>query len=493
MFGNRKRKSDEDESLVPHGLIWHATAEPTPEENAKNEELLGHTVQYAQVIEQARRPESAPEIATGLQAVPQSPIPASSPLPWWRVQQPEPEPDRPVSKPILLPLSAYAPTPPAEPTTEPPCVPQAPLPRISTPQVSSPQVSLSHVSSPQVRVPQVPQASAAQIVQRPVPQVPVTRVPATQVPTPVPAPHVQTLQVREPAGEVRKRNVQNTPPAVPKTKRNSKAVSRGVAWMRASSRDAWHTATSIGGRVRGSWLQVSESIELRKAFLRAGKHGQDLLRRGVGRTRGHAQTTRSTILNLSRAGVEHLKRMSARGRSVSSAGTKRISSAVMMQRFNSQRIRIALAVPVTRAKTLFARPMLQWKTKRDRVAIDSRFWSSMTMAAISALIVLGIVSVVPNYVAKSLPSRILGPNSSVNANVTAPVVLAAPRQARSSQAGQPQPDKIAPRKTVNATITQVKPASPKAAAPRKAHRAADDDYVAPDTYKYYGNGSKRSR
>ena len=38
-----------------------------------------------------------------------------------------------------------------------------------------------------------------------------------------------------------------------------------------------------------------------------------------------------------------------------------------------------------------------------------------------------------------------------------------------------------------------KPASPKAAAPPKAHRSADDDYVAPDTYKYYGNGSKRSR
>jgi hypothetical protein len=137
--------------------------------------------------------------------------------------------------------------------------------------------------------------------------------------------------------------------------------------------------------------------------------------------------------------------------------------------------------------------MLHWKTKRDRVAIDSRFWTSMTMAAISALIVLGIVSVVPNYAAKSLPSRILSPNSSVNANVAAPVVLAAPRQTSSSQAVPPQTGKTAAKRTANPKLAQERPASPEVAVPRKAHRAADDDYVAPDTYKYYGNGSKRSR
>jgi hypothetical protein len=126
---------------------------------------------------------------------------------------------------------------------------------------------------------------------------------------------------------------------------------------------------------------------------------------------------------------------------------------------------------------------LQWKMKRERVAIDSRFWTSMTLAAISALIVLGIVSVVPNYAAKSLPSRILGPNSSINANVAAPVVLAAP----------PQTSNAAAKKIVNPKLAQAKPASPKTAVSPKAHRPAEDDYVAPDTYKYYGNGSKRSR
>jgi hypothetical protein len=480
MFGNRKRKLQEEESLVPHGLIWHATAEPTPEENVQNEESLSHTVLYAQGIEQARRPQSVPEAEVGPQALPQPA--ASAPLPWWRVQQPEPEPDRPIAKPILLPLSAYAPSAPVQPSVEPPRVPQVPLPGIS-----SPQGSLRQPPSPNVQVPQVPQASAAQIIQLPVPQVPVA-----QVSAPVQAVHVRTPQVRELEGEVRKPNVPNTPPAVPKSKRVSEALSGGVDWLSASVQDAWRTAASAGVKVRGSWSRVSQSVELRQALLRAVQHGQYLLRHGIAGTRRHAQATQSTTMNLSRAGIERLKRMSARGRSVSSAGTKQIS-AVMTQRFNSQRIRTAVASPVARAKTLLAEPMSQWKAKRDRVAIDSRFWSSMTMAAISALTVLGIVSVVPNYAAKSLPSRILGPNSSINANVAAPVVLAAPPQARPSLAAPPQADKPAAKKTVNPKLAPEKPASPKAAAPRKAHRAADDDYVAPDTYKYYGNGSKRSR
>lgn len=473
MFGNRKRKPQDEESLVPHGLIWHATAEPTPEENVtSNEESLGHTVQFAQGIEQARRPQPALEAQSGPLAVPQPPIPVSAPLRWWRLQQPEPEPDRPVVKPILMPLSAYAPPPPIEPDVELPRVPQVPLPRISAPQVSSP-----HVSMPRVEVPQVPQASAAQVAQPPVPQVPVTR-----VLTPVQPPYLQTPQVRKLEGEVRKPTVPNTPPAAPKSKRVSEALSGGVAWLSASIQDAWRTAASAYVKVRGSWSRVSQSVELRQALLRAGKQGQDLLRRGAARSRGYAQATQSTTMKLSRAGIERLKQMSARGRSVSSAGTKQIS-ALTKQRFNSQRIRTAVASPVARAKTLLAEPMSQWKAKRDRVAIDSRFWSSMTMAAISALIVLGIVSVVPNYAAKSLPSRILGSNSSINANVAAPVVLAAP----------PQANKPAAKKTVNPEHAQAKPASPRVAAPPKAHRAADADYVAPDTYKYYGNGSKRSR
>jgi hypothetical protein len=490
MFGNRKRKhQDDEESLVPHGLIWHATAEPAPEV-VQNEESLSHTVQFAQGIEQARRPQSPPEIPPRPQALSQPPIPAPAPLPWWRVQPAEPEPVRPISKPILLPLSAYAPPPPVEPSVDLPRTPQIQPTGIQPSVVRAPQIQRAQIQPVQAQpVPiqptQVPQGRVAQLL--PVPQVPVT-----QLPAPVQGARVQTPQVPKPKGEVRKPSIQNTPTAGPKTKRNSEAVSRGVAWLRASSQHAWRTAILASGKVRGSWLRVSQSLELQQAILRARKRGQELLRRGVAGTRGYAQSAGITITNLSHASLEHLKRMSARSRSVSAAGRKQIS-AVVTQRFNSERIRTVVAGPVLRAKTQFAQPMSQWRMKRDRLAIDSRFWTSMTLAGISALIVLGIVSVVPNYAAKSLPSRILGANSAVNADVATPVVLAAPPQASSSQAGPPRPSKAAAKKTVDPKLAPEKPASPKAAATPKTRRAADDDYVAPDTYKYYGTGSKRSR
>jgi hypothetical protein len=246
MFGNRKRKPQEEESLVPHGLIWHATAEPTPEENAKiNEESLSHTVLYAQGMEQARRPKAVPEDASEPQAVPQPPIPVSAPIPWWRVQQPEPEPDRSISKPILLPLSAYAPPPPVEPDVERPRVRQIQPPGIQPTLVRPPEVQRTYVQTTQIKPvqsqpTQVPQGSAAQVL--PVPSVPATRLSGSVQALQIPTTQVQRPQVHKPEGEVRKPNVQNTPPAVLKTKRNSESLSRGIAQLRTSGQVTWRTA-----------------------------------------------------------------------------------------------------------------------------------------------------------------------------------------------------------------------------------------------------------
>src|SRR2546430_8389800 len=121
MFGNRKRKlQEEDESLVPHGLIWHATEEPTPtpEEVAKNEEALGYTINYAREMERVRRAQSpqpaeqAPDVASP------APPAKSEVIPWWRAERPEAPVESPRPKLAPMPLSAYAPTP-VEPAVEP--------------------------------------------------------------------------------------------------------------------------------------------------------------------------------------------------------------------------------------------------------------------------------------------------------------------------------------------------------------------------------------
>jgi len=95
MFGNHKRKlQDDEESLVPHGLVWHATAEPTPEEVAKSEEALGYTVNYAQEIERARREQTKDSSEQGPAAVSQVPPAGPAVIPWWRMEQPVPHQSR---------------------------------------------------------------------------------------------------------------------------------------------------------------------------------------------------------------------------------------------------------------------------------------------------------------------------------------------------------------------------------------------------------------
>jgi hypothetical protein len=146
------------------------------------------------------------------------------------------------------------------------------------------------------------------------------------------------------------------------------------------------------------------------------------------------------------------------------------------------RVRLQIAASTLQIKIVAAQRLAEWKAKRDKMAIDSRFWTSMTLSAVVALIALAIVSLVPRYAAKSLPSQIVNTNPSVSANVAAPA--AAPL---------PHADKTAARKTKSTQPAQTKTASTAAATPAKPRRQSNDDYVAPDTYKYYGNGSKTSR
>jgi hypothetical protein len=176
MFGNRKRKSqEEDESLVPHGLIWHATEEPTPDEVAKSEEALGYTVNYAQEIERARRAQSTgPTEQRPNVASPADPI-KSEAIPWWRVEHPEPPVERPVSKLAPMPLSAYVPTPiePAAELTRPSRIQPMqirPMPvqpvqvnRVAVPRAAVQPIQAVPTETPEARPPQILQPSAPQV------------------------------------------------------------------------------------------------------------------------------------------------------------------------------------------------------------------------------------------------------------------------------------------------------------------------------------------
>ena len=488
MFGNRKRKlQEEDESLVPHGLIWHATSEPTPEEVAKREEALGYTVNYAQEIERVRREQSAQPIEPAPVIASQPPPAKPAVIPWWRMAQPETPVERPISKLAPMPLSAYVPTP-IEPALEPqrPSRIQPmqirPTP-VHTVEVQPAAVSPAPVQPIQAVSTAAPKAVPAQILQASAPRVEGSLATSVQFQaSPISEPVLSNPPA--PKGEVGER-------LVPKSSEIGEAFVLALSRLRSAAKTAWLSLGSFSGNALQRGRQTVRSFELGEGLARAGKHSQNLIHGAVARTSRYAQRTRSGLSAFSRAGVSRLGEIAAKLQNISPAATTDAVRPANTTPSTRSRIRVLLAASALRARIISAQQLSAWRLRREKAAIDSRFWASMSMAAIAAVITLVIVSVVPHYAAKSLPSRILNTNPSVDANVSAPVA-AAPASVQRT---------VAPARKTTPTSTQttaaktdsVKADSAKSATNLNPKHVAHDDYVAPNTYKYYGNGSKTSR
>jgi hypothetical protein len=489
MFGNRKRKlQDEEESLVPHGLVWHATAEPTPEDTAKSEQALGYTVNYAQEIERARRQQTAAPIEQVPDVALQAPSAKPAVIPWWRMQQPEAPAERPISKLAPMPLSAYIPTP-IEPAVEPPRpsriqpmqIRPTPVQPVDIQPVGTPAAAVLPI---QVVAASTPIAAPAQILQTSTPQVEgsMAIAPKFEAP-PTPEPIAYHPPAARPQIEDR---------LVPKSSEITEALALAFSRLRSSGKNAWLAVGSASGEALGRGRQAVRSLELGEGFMRAGKRGQNLMRGGIAKTNQYARTTGSALGGLSRAGVSRVKRLSARVQIASRAATGDVVRPANTQPSTPSRIAVLLAASALRAKIVTAQQLSAWRLRRERMAVDSRFWTSMTLSAIAAIIALVIVSIVPHYAAKSLPSRILNTNPSVDANVVAPVA-AAPATVEKTATPVRKTATASRTQTTAAKTNSVKVDPSKAATNAKPKHVVQDDYVAPNTYKYYGTGSKASR
>jgi hypothetical protein len=333
----------------------------------------------------------------------------------------------------------------------------------------------------QVLPTQATEARAPEILHISTPQVQGSLAQSPQIHTPQTAkPILYQPQARQPEAEET---------LLPKSSEIAEALRLVFSRLHSAGKAAWLSFVSVGGRVRERGLQTARSLEFREGLSRAGMLSQNLVRGGVVRTSRYARTTGNAVSALSRASVSRLGQMSANVRTVSTTATTDVAQLANTRPSIPSRIRVLLRASALQAKVITAQQLSAWRIRRERAAIDSRFWASMTMAAIAAVIALVIVSVVPHYDAKTLPSRILNTNPSVDANV-APV--AAPAHVQKT---------VTPRKTATVTSTQTAAAktdsakvdSTKSATNPKPKHVVNDDYVAPNTYKYYGTGSKASR
>jgi outer membrane receptor for ferric coprogen and ferric-rhodotorulic acid len=149
----------------------------------------------------------------------------------------------------------------------------------------------------------------------------------------------------------------------------------------------------------------------------------------------------------------------------------------------NRRIRIRIAA-TSQLRTYVGRLQDAQTRSRNILRQNSRLATSLAMAALSALFTLGLIVTVGRY------------QPSANANVSG---IAPTRQSAATVPATPVVPKPSPTRTANsepaakpATVvntalrTQEKIAPPRTKTVRRPHHNEDEDYVAPDTYVYYG-------
>jgi len=142
------------------------------------------------------------------------------------------------------------------------------------------------------------------------------------------------------------------------------------------------------------------------------------------------------------------------------------------QRVWNHRFRIRIQTPGLSGAVVAQKFSALRDSARAHWRNDSRLWTSMVAGALSALLALGMISFLKRYdpvQATTQPS----PAAQAPHPATMP---ARPRLQKPNAAEKPPA-----RKTQSISAVKPKPAK------RKPHRNPDEDYVARDTYVYYGN------
>jgi hypothetical protein len=167
-------------------------------------------------------------------------------------------------------------------------------------------------------------------------------------------------------------------------------------------------------------------------------------------------------------------------------------------------LRVTIRIPASnwRALTSLAETAKAGAVRaRHTLRRDSRLWASLAMGGVSALLALGMISVLRHQGSdKKLLPR---PQETVDAATPSPTTQPLPSQPRISAeptVGKPspavdgKPGNHSSAGLAPSVVQKDTPVSPSRAKKHRArHRTEEDDYVAADTYVYYGVGGKPGR
>jgi hypothetical protein len=304
------------------------------------------------------------------------------------------------------------------------------------------------------------------------------------------------------------------------------------AWSRAVSANLRSAMSYCGSFAKTVSSQMSRAIksfrtELHDVANRANLKGRILNARNItGKKLSQLQQRSSGIGATATSKLSALQQTAiVRSRSELHKSAERLRSVDLSWPTRSlQRIRnlkVTIRIPrrdsarITAALSAIHTP---WNRVRNSMDRDSRLWTSMAMAGLSALIALAVVSGLNRYqpgsslgvVAAHSPDPTTavpdGPRNLVevgrNKVPAAALIAPATKQVVASSAAErpspavPKQPQTTPEPTELATLKSSTPAVAKTATahkPRRLHFGEDDDYIAKDTYVVYGSNGKPVR
>jgi hypothetical protein len=415
MLARRKRRpEDEEELLVPHGLIWQATENRMPSQpevanpEAPNQPAQAIAMPAPPASEQSDRESAGTKHKLGA---------ISPPLPW-----PSPKIQE-IARPARPRFSRV-------------------LPDVEPPQFAPPVAAERELAAETSALNARPETASRQIL-------------------------------------LRRLTAQRD------------AVMQGLARCRQRTSAIFSSAKTGWGKVPALAMEAYLSSKLRWEIRKAEKHAArqapesqaDAMPAIDSQYPNAERAQASSKLVKVRSAAEHalIWLRAKRERSLASAQHS-VSRAADAARYF--RVRIKLRRPnSTAVQALLAR----WSAARPHLPErDSRLWTSMAMAGLSAILALVLFSGLRRYAPNAAPSK-------VSASTTAPVLQ--------TPVAAPKPSPLARSATSKTQATTVKPASlasalkpaaRKVAHPRVRRQSEDDDYVAKNTYVYYGPNGKRS-
>ena len=163
-----------------------------------------------------------------------------------------------------------------------------------------------------------------------------------------------------------------------------------------------------------------------------------------------------------------------------------------MSRVGRRRVHVRIRpLPLWARFVRGARSMSESWQQKPRAAADSRLWMSMTMAVASALLALGLISVIRPYAPASAREPAAAPPASEPEKLNSPNrPLSTPKPL--SRPSDPPPARKRTQPVPAAQTISTPGAAKMTHSKPKVRHSADDDYVATDTYTYYGPSGKRS-